>query len=425
MVGKINCKIHPRDIGLYSNVALGPAFFRSKSLNDLQKGWDIFYKSIEKTFLKKVNAPYAIYFSVGSISYFDFDQTIISDADKKIIDKHGLKIYLLEPLSTYKKSKKDKIYIEYELEDVDEIYSFELDSIQAYVKRNKILDVEVYSPSYKIDIYFQNKYPELKLMCTPIGWIYPSTIKIDTDICNSNTINKKFWCGNWRYASHRHMIASYLIAAVDNKSLNLSYVHESSRKILKDNMWFDIENLKINNKNILETGSDMLGNVSPISMEIKLEKQLKIFESMNLHINTNPVNYYRESFCSIITETRFAEMTCLLTEKTLNAIINLRPFIMVGPPGNLEYLKKYGIKTFSEWFDESYDTELSHAKRIEKIFNLIDFINSKDINQLRKMYDDMFNILFYNKNRILELQEELLKTTINKNKIFKKIRYAN
>lgn len=425
MIGKLNFKINPRDTGLYSNVSLGPSFFRNKSPSDLQKGWDILYESLEKTFLKKVKTPFAVYFSVGSISYFDSEHAILSDLDKKIIDKHGLKIYLLEPLSTYKKDKKDKIYVEYKLDEIEEIYSFELDSIQKYVNRNNIINAEVYSPSYKIDVYFQNKYPELKLMCTPIGWIYPSTIKIDTNICYSDTINKKFWCGNWRYASHRHMIASYLTASVDANNYNLSYIHESNKQVLKDNLWFDIESLNIDIKNTLELGSDILGNLSPMSMQTKLDKQLKVFESINLHIDTNPAKHYRESFCSIITETRFAEMTCLLTEKTLNAIINMRPFIMVGPPGNLEYLKKYGIKTFSNWFDESYDLELCHVKRIEKIFSLIDYINNKDINQLRKIYDDMFDVLLYNQYRILELQEEFLKTTIDKNKLFKKIRYAS
>ena len=50
----------------------------------------------------------------------------------------------------------------------------------------------------------------------------------------------------------------------------------------------------------------------------------------------------------------------------MNAMLNYRPFIMVGPTRNLEYMKRWGFMTFDQWFDESYDKEHDHSKRMEK-----------------------------------------------------------
>jgi hypothetical protein len=106
----------------------------------------------------------------------------------------------------------------------------------------------------------------------------------------------------------------------------------------------------------------------------------------------------------------------------MNAMLNYRPVIMVGPPGNLEYMRAWGFQTFSDWFDESYDLEQDHAKRMEKIFKLIDWINGKSIKELKEMYDDMLPTLLHNKVWIEELQEMLLQAPITKNKIYKRIR---
>jgi hypothetical protein len=88
-------------------------------------------------------------------------------------------------------------------------------------------------------------------------------------------------------------------------------------------------------------------------------------------------------------------------------------------------MRAWGFMTFSDWFDESYDTEQDHSKRMKKVFELIDWINSKSIDDLKDMYADMAYVLIHNKTWIEELQERLLEAPITKNKIYKRIRYAN
>tara|TARA_B110000503_G_scaffold99799_1_gene149287 strand:+ start:22545 stop:23816 length:1272 start_codon:yes stop_codon:yes gene_type:complete len=417
-------RLNPNDTGLYSNVPLGPTQFRIKNKSDLQHGWDIQYTSLLKTFLKNVKAPYVVYMGVNNIEYLH--NAIMTTKIVKLVNKIGINIYLAETLSTYDiRNYKDKLFVDYENTEIQYIRARELDSISQYVKNNNLTNVNVYTPNYGIETVFNTAYPLLNLSCLPIGWIYPATLQlpnISTDYYTNN-ITKHFWCGNWKYTSHRHLVASYL-AEKHLDSTNLSWIYESSDIILKDNIWFDINKLKTHKDTIL-AGASKLHNLAPLAMNINIDTKLSLNEVIHIHTNTNPAEYYKESFCAIVTETRFAESTGFLTEKIMNAIINYRPFIMVGPPGNLKYMKRWGFATYGEFWDESYDDETCHYKRIEKIFDLIDYISSMSVVQLKKLHKEMETTLIYNYNHILNLQEELLAESVINNTAFKRIQYAH
>jgi len=411
----------PNDTGLYSNISLGNIWFPNLK-TQLQQGWAEVWKDLQQTYFKNVGNPYAVYFSVDRIKWLESSNAIISDRNREICNKKGLKFYLWEPLSTYDtRVDKDGIYTSWSNTDAEHIRARELDSIQQYVQNNRLTKVEVYSPSYNSKKYFQTHYPELEIDCTPVGWIYPATINVDEQegVHDGNLITKKFWCGNWRYASHRHCVASYLTETAN--SYNLSWLYNSNEKVLIDNAYS--ENLPC--VDVLRNGANKLAKLAPLSMDIPVKEKLNIDDYIDIHIDTNPKDSYAECFCAIVNETRYAEPTGLLTEKIMNAMLNYRPVIMVGPPGNLEYMRAWGFMTFSDWFDESYDTEQDHSKRMKKVFELIDWINSKTIDELKDMYADMSYVLIHNKTWIEELQERLLEAPITKNKIYKRIRYAD
>lgn len=100
----------------------------------------------------------------------------------------------------------------------------------------------------------------------------------------------------------------------------------------------------------------------------------------------------------VVTETIFYDQKLHLTEKIFKPIVARRPFILVAAPGNLEYLKSYGFKTFSKWIDESYDNEADSDKRIEKIANEIRRLCALPKDQLEEMYQDMQETIDYNFN---------------------------
>ena len=69
-------------------------------------------------------------------------------------------------------------------------------------------------------------------------------------------------------------------------------------------------------------------------------------------------------------------------------------------------MKGFGYKTFSEWFDESYDLEMNLEKRIEMIINQIKLLSQKSKSELNDMLVEMLPILEHNLNTFLRRTEE-------------------
>ena len=95
----------------------------------------------------------------------------------------------------------------------------------------------------------------------------------------------------------------------------------------------------------------------------------------------------------VVTETVYYDESLHLTEKIFKPIVTKRPFILVGAPGNLEYLKRYGFRTFDQWIDESYDKETDPEVRIRMIADQLEYLCTQDVT---KMYKEMQEVLTYN-----------------------------
>ena len=100
----------------------------------------------------------------------------------------------------------------------------------------------------------------------------------------------------------------------------------------------------------------------------------------------------------IVTETIFYDQKLHLTEKIFKPIVAQRPFILVGAPGNLAYLKTYGFKSFEQWIDESYDQEQDHDRRLDMIVGEIKKLCSLPEHELARIYQEMRPILQHNFN---------------------------
>lgn len=106
----------------------------------------------------------------------------------------------------------------------------------------------------------------------------------------------------------------------------------------------------------------------------------------------------KEAFAHIVSETIFYEEKLHLTEKIFKPIIAHRPFMLLAAPGNLEYLKSYGFKTFDQWWDESYDTETDPDLRIKKVVDNINMLCQLSDSDLKQMYNEMLPVLEHNFN---------------------------
>lgn len=81
------------------------------------------------------------------------------------------------------------------------------------------------------------------------------------------------------------------------------------------------------------------------------------------------------SLIHVVTETVYRGNKNHLTEKTFKPIVMQQPFIVQSCKGSLEYLRRYGFRTFSDFWDESYD-EADDAVRTYEIGKVLQDINS-------------------------------------------------
>jgi hypothetical protein len=323
-----------------------------------------------------------------------------SNKIKNKIKKKTIEIYLYEPICLLVNGKYNcSFYSEFNSKNTySDVVSPELESIRIFKKKNNLTKVKIYTSDYNLE-YLKSLYPDLELYCLDS---FIRHITIDRHGSQlPNKILKKFWCGNWRYTVHRHLVMSYLVHLDGNYSWNLQCNFED----LKENLWFDLENYRNKDSarfDLIKNGTDML-NLSVLRIDTKIDPVV-VDNTCEVYIpghsspirSNNFLDSYKECFCAVVNETRFAQPFGYFSEKTTTAIESKLPIIIVAPPRTLEYLKTFGFKTFDRWWDESYDIEEDHEERLIKIFNLIDFINNKSLEELEKIYIEMFDILEHN-----------------------------
>lgn len=325
------------------------------------------------------------------------------------LNHKGLHIFLYEPFCAHiiDSPHNQQFYSEFAYDKDQHYIVDELESIKEYVIRNNLTNVTVHTCDYNVEIYYKHYSSWMKLLCDDL-FVKSYTIFNIIDDNITFEFTKKFLCLNWRYTKHRHLIAAYLI----DKSSNLSWYFNVANTELKKNLWFDFD-AWVNDK-ILKN-LKLLNDASPLCLDIHYETSTPITDGgatdwpqqnyntpALLNSKSNSLEkFYRDSFCEIINETRFAQPTGNYSEKVYQAIRYKKPFILVAPPLTLEYIKSQGFKTFNQFWDESYDSCLNHEDRLLKIFNLIDWIENKTLDELKVIYKNMQEILEYNYNTLV------------------------
>lgn len=391
-----------------------------------------FYRwAIAPTWIGTETTPYMIF---GSKGYIPQLENKIYDADIiEYLNQCGLNIYLYETLTFTKelqprpsfKLTKDSKLIDTIIEsygasmifecvetEYDALLCYELESINKFAKQNNLTNVIVNTCHYNIE-FIQSKYPNIKLRCRdlhlasmvdfPKEDLYPIQ-RIENPI---DLIDTKFACPNWRYHSTRHLVMSYLV----DKPGNYSWYYKSKFDTLEKNLWFDISKFPL--YDAIRTGAELLNTQTPLEINetrktTSLTGKVDYLKYPSGSLGS-PSDYrmdeaYLRSFCVIVTESFFALPTGIVSEKVMNAVKLGRPFIIVGPPRTLEYMHKLGFQTFERYWDEDYDSEINHETRLLKIFKVIDYINSMDIDQLKVWYSNMEDIIQHNANLLKNLK---------------------
>jgi len=101
------------------------------------------------------------------------------------------------------------------------------------------------------------------------------------------------------------------------------------------------------------------------------------------------------SLIHVVTETVYNGKKNHLTEKTFKPIVMQQPFIIQSCKGSLEYLRRYGFKTFGEFWDESYD-EANDSTRTYEIGKLLQDINTMSQKEKASLQSAVSNTVEHN-----------------------------
>jgi len=107
---------------------------------------------------------------------------------------------------------------------------------------------------------------------------------------------------------------------------------------------------------------------------------------------------FQQVFLHVVTETVYNYPSTFVSEKTFKPIVNKRPFVLAGPVGSLKNLHNIGFKTFSNFWDENYDTIQDNEKRLCAIVDIIELLCNKSIRDLQILCNAMEDVLNYNFN---------------------------
>lgn len=342
------------------------------------------------------------------------------------INRWGLTIWLFEPMCSYYEGEEftQGFYSEFSFpEDKSRMRSKELDSIQRYQHRNGIkpMMITVKTGEYRIKESYPHYANALNLECEdlylmsqrPIVGLH-ALIKEDF---HKHKFNKHFISLNWRFTKHRQILANFLAG----ENGYLSWYFSDSLDVVKDNLYFDInqwmttspevyQQLTDNNLVCKENAPYTVDKPSDIGIDSQEAIWPKVAEykdgqtpSLYNTKETMLANFYRNVFVDIVTETRFAQSCANYSEKVLQPIQYMKPFILLAPPHTLKYIKESGYQTFDQFWDESYDETEDHGERLRKILELIKSILDKPLSELHDMYEQMMPILEHNRETYLKL----------------------
>jgi len=366
----------------------------------------------------------------------NLDKLFISSKHKEILKTQIIDFLFVEVLTHYIPNGSDRLEphilkINNKAEDFEKIRCYELDSLDKWAEQHNI-NLHVHCTDFMCTEHYKNIYKNITLKNTDlfVSW-YSDRFKMQEDFnergCGPDdeyppishlprNIKYKFFSAAWRYDPSRHFITSHLA----NKDLitqsKVSFYFDVENEDMKQRMWFNWQDFENKHASVAEgllNGNEKLRKLVPLHFEVENPLACKERESdpdydtqikYNKRQTQDPLDTYEQCFCVIINESRVTQPWPNISEKTLNAIKSIRPFVEVAAPGTLKMLKQMGFKTFEQYWPEDYDDILLNDDRLVRVTEVIDYISEFSIEEMRSMYKKMLPDLMHNYHQLKTLR---------------------
>jgi len=132
-----------------------------------------------------------------------------------------------------------------------------------------------------------------------------------------------------------------------------------------------------------------------------------------------------DAFWHVVTETVFDYRKLHLTEKIFKPIVSKQPFMLLAAPGNLQYLRSYGFRTFENIIDESYDGMAKGRDRIDAVVSQLEWYCSLSADEKTEIQKKCEPIVEYNFQHFYGKFREIITDELldNSKKLFSDIGY--
>lgn len=244
--------------------------------------------------------------------------------------------------------------------------------------------------NYNRDTYRVNgviRFHDITFTFIHLAHSIPNKFKneIDYVIPQEKIFEKTFGCLLARPSYDRVKIAHHLISNYDTDTLLLCN-NDGFRHILCK----VFENIDINR----------------YQNQIMIEKTINNESDYHEYVINDLLDKTKNIFVDIVSETLFYEEDNVwFTEKTVYPMLLGLPFITSSTAGIYKLYHSFGFKTFSDFWDESFDDIIDHEERNKKFISTIDYIASTYNTEEKRQeaYKKMLPILQHNRRHMLHL----------------------
>jgi hypothetical protein len=208
-------------------------------------------------------------------------------------------------------------------------------------------------------------------------------------------LEKDFLSFNYRYRPHRLDLTSlfYKLGLLENSYFSISSYNPES----PTNSFINSVDQSFCNR--IGLSMDEVNRLQHSMLPLQIDLSVSDTDShskMLIGSRGELTKFYDKSLVSIVTETNAYTDIISETEKTFKPIVFKQPFILIGAPKSLENLKTKGYKTFSNWFDESYDNIVDHHQRMITIGNVCTQIKNWSRDKKKAFIEETQEIVDYN-----------------------------
>jgi hypothetical protein len=321
-------------------------------------------------------------------TYFNFPQQVMCDIVDALHKNDTVEIHFAEGVALEELNYKEKKFLQI-LKELCERNRWPLEKIH-FVLPNFVQDSSVWPC-----IEFGHS-----------GQVCPSLednffLKMQTeDIKINKNVNSTFGMFVGRSSWDRLLLGSHLYNKHKDKTIQTyrTYLDNPSNMLHIDInrlLWqiSSYNNKTLSTANVIDSTAHFIKNL-PLLLDDNHQGVTHIHWNCGA-IGNDIISWYNNIFIDVVCEKMVTGQTFFPTEKTARPLATKTPFLIMASPNYIKNLHKLGFRSFSRFWDESYDYQQG-VQRVHSIQSIIDNLAKLDNGKLKDMYQQMSPILEHN-----------------------------